>query len=139
VSRLVHISMRQYAVISVRRAPHCERLVVAYPDERTLRDLLAEPSIVATGYDSRAEAEASICRYGSSAQPLHRRSWATLVANSKRALKEVPRRVLAKETFSLGKTQSAIHGLLHQTFVAAIVLLYSKNVLSAAIRVLISS
>jgi hypothetical protein len=36
-------------------------------------------------------------------------------------------------------SQSAIHGVLQQAFVAAVVVLYSKNFFSAAIRALISS
>ena len=34
VSSLVHSSMRQYAVISVRSEKGCERLVIEYPDEK---------------------------------------------------------------------------------------------------------
>jgi hypothetical protein len=69
VSSLVHTSMQQYAVISVRTLPHCERLVIAYPDEKTLRELLAGPSIVALGYSSREEAEANIYHCRTTAQP----------------------------------------------------------------------
>ena len=138
VSRLVHISMRQYAVISVCTMPHCERLVIAYPDEKTLRDLLAGPSIVGLGYSSREEAEASI-PYRTRAQPLRGKSMAALVGSSTRALKKfVSTHPLATHKFRLGKTQSTICGLLQQTFVAAIVVLYSKNALSAVVRSLIS-
>jgi len=139
VSSLVHIPLRQYAVISVSTVPHCERLVIAYPDEKTLRDLLAGPSIVGLGYSSREEAEA-IIPYRTRAQPLRRKSMATLVADGLRALKEfVSNHRLAKDKFRLGNTQSTICGLLQQTFVAVIVVLYSKNALSAVVRALISS
>jgi hypothetical protein len=139
VSSLVDISMRQYAVISVRTVPPCERLVISYPDEKTLRDLLARPSIVALGYNSREEAEASICRCGTTAQPLRRRSMATLLAKSTQALKEfVSSRLLTKGAFSLARTQSNIDRLVQQTFVAAVVVFYSKNLLSAAIRAFVS-
>ena len=60
VSSLVHGSMWQYAVISFRTEPRCERAVIAYPDEKSLRGLLAAPSIVGLGYRSREEAEANI-------------------------------------------------------------------------------
>lgn len=139
MNSLVHTSMRQFAVISVRTLPHCERLVIAYPDEQTLRDLLAKPSIVALGYSSREEAEASICRCRTTAQPLRRTSMATSVADPTQALKEfVCNHPLAKDRFSLGKTQSAICGLLQQTLAAVVVLMCSKNVLSAALRAFIS-
>jgi hypothetical protein len=139
VSGLVHTSTRQYAVISVRTLPHCERLVIAYPDEKTLRDLLAGPSIVALGYSSREEAERSICRYGATARPLRRRSMTTLVANNTQTPKEFVFCPLpAKNAFGLGKTRSAICRLLQQTVAAAVVVFYSKNLLSAAVRALIS-
>jgi hypothetical protein len=47
----------QYAVIAVLRTEQLpERLVVAYPDEESLRDLIAAPSIIALGFNSRDEA-----------------------------------------------------------------------------------
>lgn len=139
MSSFVHTSIRQFAVISVRTLPHCERLVIDYPDERTLRDLLAQPSIVALGYSSREEAEASLCRCRTTAQPLWRKSMATAVADRTQALKEfVCNHPTAKNRFSLWRTQTAICGLLQQTFAAVVVLIYSKNVLSAALRAFIS-
>jgi hypothetical protein len=56
VNESVDTSAWRYAVISVRSDPARERLVIAYPDEGTLRDLIAAPSIVALGYTSRADA-----------------------------------------------------------------------------------
>jgi len=56
VYELVDTSTWQYAVISIRSKPDREELVIAYPDEDTLRDLIAAPSIVALGYTSRADA-----------------------------------------------------------------------------------
>jgi hypothetical protein len=139
VSSLVHMSMRQYAVIKIGTAPHCERLVIAYPDEKTLRDLLAEPSIVALGYSSREEAAASIFRYGAPVRPLWRKPITTLVIYGMQGVKEfVSSRLPTEEKFRLGKTQGAICGLLQQTLVAAVVVFYSRNVLSAALRALIS-
>jgi len=113
VSSLVHVSTQQYAVILVRTVSHFERLVIAYPDEKTLRDLLAGPSIVALGYSSREEAEASICRRGNAARPLRRKSMATLVANGIQTVKEfVSSHSPEKNRLSLGKTQSTSRLLL---------------------------
>jgi hypothetical protein len=101
VSSLVRAPRWQFAVISVRTAPYCERVVIAYPDEKTLRDLLAGPSIVALGYSSREEAEASIHRDRTTAQPLRQKSMVTLVVNSTQALKGfVSSHLLAKDKFS---------------------------------------
>jgi hypothetical protein len=50
----------QYAVIAgLRTETGPERLVIAYPNEESLRDLLAAPSIIAAGFSSREEAAAS--------------------------------------------------------------------------------
>lgn len=47
----------QYAVIQVRQGHgSSERFVIAYLDERVLREFLAKPSIVATGFSSFDEA-----------------------------------------------------------------------------------
>jgi hypothetical protein len=62
VDELVDTSTWRYAVISVRSEPDRERLVIAYPDEGTLRDLIAAPSIVVLGYTSRADALKNIDR-----------------------------------------------------------------------------
>ena len=46
-----------YAVIQVRQSDSgIDRCVIGYRDERTLRQLLAKCSIVATGFVSRDEA-----------------------------------------------------------------------------------
>jgi len=47
----------KYAVIQVGRSDgRVEHLVIGYPDERTLRQILAKRSIVATGFLTRDEA-----------------------------------------------------------------------------------
>jgi hypothetical protein len=54
---LIDSSGVQYAVIEVLHTETSpERLVIAYPNEQTLRDLIAVPSIVALGFTSREEA-----------------------------------------------------------------------------------
>jgi hypothetical protein len=139
VSSLIHTSIRQYAVISVRTVPHCERLVIAYRDEKTLRDLLAAPSIVALGYRSREEAQISIDSCTTAAHPSRRKLTARLIANGTQSFKEVvASRLLSKGKFSLANTKSFISDLLQHTFVGAVVVFYSKNALSAAVRALIS-
>ena len=63
MDELVDTSTFRYAVITVRPDPARERLVIAYRDEDTLRDLIAAPSIVALGYTSRADALKNIDRW----------------------------------------------------------------------------
>jgi hypothetical protein len=51
----------KYAVIeAVRTEARRECIVIAYPDERSLRDLISARSIVAVGFASRDNAAASI-------------------------------------------------------------------------------
>jgi hypothetical protein len=59
VNGLVDSSGVQYAVIAgLRTETGPERLVIAYPNEKSLRDLLAAPSILAVGFSSREDAVA---------------------------------------------------------------------------------
>jgi hypothetical protein len=51
----------QYAVIETRRSQgRAERFVIAYRTERSLREYIAAPRIVASGFDSRAAAMISL-------------------------------------------------------------------------------
>jgi hypothetical protein len=59
VKELVDFSVVQYAVIEgLHTETGHERIVIAYPNEQSLRDLIAAPSIVAFGFSSREEAVA---------------------------------------------------------------------------------
>jgi hypothetical protein len=57
VNQLFNFSSMQYAVIeALHSEAGPERFVIAYPNEQSLRDVIAEPSIVAFGFSSREEA-----------------------------------------------------------------------------------
>jgi len=59
VNELVDSSGVRYAVIAgLRTETGPERLVIAYPNEKSLRDLIAAASIIALGFSSREEAAA---------------------------------------------------------------------------------
>jgi hypothetical protein len=59
---LINESRTLYAAIQARCPDRpAERFVISYTSEQALRDLLAAPSIVATGYTSRERAE-ELCR-----------------------------------------------------------------------------
>jgi hypothetical protein len=61
MTQFIHSRRVRYAVIEARRVEdRPERIVIAYPDEGTLRDLLAATSIIASGFASREAALASI-------------------------------------------------------------------------------
>jgi hypothetical protein len=57
VKKVVDSADVRYAIIAgLRTETGPERLVIAYPNEESLRDLIAAPSIVALGFSSREEA-----------------------------------------------------------------------------------
>ena len=126
MDELVETSTWQYAVICVRSEPDRERLVIAYPDEETLRDLIAAPSIVTLGYSCRADALKNIDR----SAVLH----TTLTFLTECLV--VLRRVAGG--FGLSGTSRVMRSLLHNGFAAALIFFYSRNVLSSTVRAFIS-
>ena len=137
MDELVDTSTWQHAVISVRSEPDRERLVIAYPDEETLRDLIAARSIVALGYTSRADALKNINRC------------VTTKASLKRLLPSIhPNMTLLTECraalrrFAVGSepsgTSKLMRNLLHSGLAAALVFFYSKSILSSAVRAFLS-
>lgn len=138
MSSLVHSSMLQYAVISVRSEPCCEQLVIAYPDEKTLRDLLAPQSILGIGYSSPEEAQANVNRWKTTAYLVRREVMAILVTAASSLKRFVANHEFPKGGFNLARIWSIIGDLLKHSFAIAIVVFYSKNVLSTAVRAVIS-
>jgi hypothetical protein len=134
VDELVDTSTWRYAVISVRSEPARERLVIAYPDEETLRDLIAAPSIVALGYRSRADALKNIDRCVTTTASLKRFKTAVLDANM--TFLTVLRRLAAG--FGPSGTSRVMRNLLHNGLAAALIFFYSRNVLSSTVRAFIS-
>lgn len=134
---LVDTSTWKHAVISVQSEPDRERLVIAYPDEETLRDLIAGPSIVGLGYTSRADAlknmnccvttEASLKRLLASIHPTM-----TLLTECRAALRQFA------VGFEASGTSKLMRNLLHSGLAAVLVFFYSRNILSSAVRAFIS-
>ncbi len=132
---LVDTSTWRYAVISVRSAPARERLVIAYPDEETLRDLIAAPSVVALGYTSRADALRNIDRCVTATASVKRLLKAAVLDTNMTFL-TVLRRLAGG--FGLSGTSKIMRNLLHNGLAAALIFLYSRNVLSSTVRAFIS-
>lgn len=139
VDDLVDTSTWRYAVINVRSEPDRERLVIAYPDEETLRDLIADPSIVTLDYRSRADALNNIDHRVTSNASLKRLLKMTVLRPDMTFLNEscVALRRLAGR-FELSRSSNIMRILFHNTLAGALVLFYSRNVLSATVRALIS-
>jgi len=135
VNDLVDTSTWRYAVISVRSAPARERLVIAYPDEQTLRDLIAAPSVVALGYASRADALRNIDRCVTATASVKRLLKAAVLDTNMTFL-TVLRRLAGG--FGLSGTSKIMRNLLHNGLAAALIFLYSRNVLSSTVRAFIS-
>lgn len=139
VDNLIETSTWQCAVISVRFNPDRERSVIAYPDEKTLRDLIAAPSIVALGYTSRVDALKNIDRCVTTAASLKRLLNAamlhpnlTFVAECRAALQQLA------TNFGLSGASKIMCNLLHNGLAAALILFYSRNILSSTVRAFIS-
>jgi len=139
VDELVVSSTWQYAVISVRSEPDRERLVIEYPDEETLRDLIAAPSIVALGYTSRADALKNIDRCVTTTSSLKRLLETAVLHTNMTFLTEcrVALRRLAGG-FRLSEASKVMRNLLHNGLAAALIFFYSRNVLSSTVRAFIS-
>ena len=135
VSNFIPSSVLHYAVISVRGEPSCERLVMAYPDEKSLRALIAAPSILGLGYRSRKEAQANIDRCATTACHSWRKLTMALVSSGSR-FEFIANHQLPGGAASFERTCCIIGGLLHRSLALAIAVLYSKNVFAAAIRAL---
>ena len=139
MDELVVSSTWQYAVISVRSEPDRERLVIEYPDEETLRDLIAAPSIVALGYASRADALKNIDRCVTTTSSLKRLLETAVLHTNMTFLTEcrVALRRLAGG-FRLSEASKVMRNLLHNGLAAALIFFYSRNVLSSTVRAFIS-
>jgi hypothetical protein len=139
MSEFVEPSTWQYAVIAVRTQPRPERLVIEYFDEKTLRAIIAGPSIVALGYDSREQAAADIELGAPITGALPTRPGAALVSTNEKFREETcaakPRSI---GRFGLVWPRSVIGQVLRHSVTAAIVFYYSKNILSATVRAFMS-
>ena len=136
---LVDTSTWRYAVICVRSEPARERLVIAYPDEETLRDLIAAPSIVTLGYRSRADALKNIDRCVTTTASLKRLLKTAVLHTNMPFLSEC--RVALQRLaggFGVSGTSKIMRNLLHNGLAGTLVFFCPRNVLSSAVRAFIS-
>jgi len=126
----------RYAIIRASSThDSADLLVLAYADEKSLRSLIAEPSIIAIGFPSRSAADAA----GSFHQ--------TLASQNTRAMSAI--RNAVDQRFSLAfrfgrsrlidaltywKGFSDLFRALQFTYATAVLVLYSRNFVSATIR-----
>lgn len=136
MSTLLQSSNVRYAVIrlsSVKGSP--ERFVLAYPNEETLRGLIADTSIVGLSFSSRDEAAcaagavvtkgATPCQDGVAGSHVEERLVHHLREQLGHRMKFLPIRRLATTIVQLG-------------IAAAIFIFYSKNIVSATVRAVLA-
>jgi len=128
MSELVDASTWQYAVIAIRTQPRREQLVLASPDEKTLRVVIAALSIIALGYGSRDQAVTDIDRCIPMIVASQRRSTAELVSTNRKSLEEArAAKRRSADRYDLAWTRSFFGHVLQQGVAAAIVFLYSRS------------
>lgn len=136
VTGLVNSTIVRRAVIEARRTKGLpERFVIAYPDEESLWELLAQPNIIACRFASRGEAQASINTEFSTAATRKQTSGGPIVDGAE---KHQCRVVSAKRRlgrgFDLTQTRNIVRGFLQAAVAGAILIFYSRNAVSTIIR-----
>lgn len=136
---LVDTSTWQYAVICVQAEPGPEQLVIEYHDEKTLRGLIAAPSIAALSYTSRAYALNNLDCCAKITTSLKRLLITVVIPANITLLTECRGRLrrLAR-SFGTSRTSRAMRNILHNGLAAALIIFYSKNILSSTVRAFIS-
>ena len=140
MSRLIDSSGVHYAVIKgccSQGSP--EPLVIAYADERSLRELIAAPSILGLRFESRAEAVKSARNDSPAiARSNQMRETAAMTDRVQKCELEVhsARRGLAGR-FCFWRNRRMIHRGLEQAAVMIALIFYSRGLVSAVIRTIL--
>ncbi|HVH86271.1 MAG TPA: hypothetical protein VM912_06070 [Terriglobales bacterium] len=131
----------RYAVIEgLHTETGHERIVIAYPSEESLRDLIAAPSIVAFGFSSREEAVAGSGACIPTAVAYQRMPEAVAGRDTERHQQELGWAELRRETGSaLRRLGRFLVTSCSDVVTSAIVIFSSSNTVSAAIRMALDS
>ena len=125
----VHCSDVRYAVIQASSdKDRPERLVIAYQDEDCLRDLVAAPSISGLGFASREEALANLNGFASDVSPSKQEPRITAMFHAAHT------NVEWAGGPGLVKHRTIPQSILQSVLAVVISLFYSKNIVSAMIR-----
>ena len=125
----------QYAIIRASSAPDSpELLVLAYADQKSLRSLIAEPSIIALGFASRSAADvAASFHQRVASQHMHTMS-AIRSANQRLSLAFHFGKSRLAHALTYSKACSDLYRAVQFIFATAVLVLYSRNIVSATIR-----
>jgi hypothetical protein len=124
----------RYAVIQASsKKDRPERLVIAYHDEQTLRDLIAAPSIIGLGFASREEAIANCERRMSNATPSKQTTRITAMFHATHEDGDLP------SGHGLLKHRIIPQSILQSALAPVVALIYSKNIVSVMIRMVLGA
>jgi hypothetical protein len=141
VNQVVDSSSVQYAVIAgLRTETGPERLVIAYPNEESLRDLIAAPSIVALGFSSREEAVAGNSACAPTFVAYQRMPEAMASGEMERNQHGLERAERQGETSSTLRRLARFFAISYRDVATtAVVIFSSRNAISALIRTALGS
>jgi hypothetical protein len=136
MNALLQSTKERYAVIQLSSTSGPpERLILAYPDEGTLRALIAEPSILGVGFGSREEAVSTsnaALKKPATPSPTNRLESAPIGQHHTHS---GARATKWSSFLSLGRMGS---GIVQCAFAAAMCIFYSQNIVSATIRLVLA-
>jgi hypothetical protein len=125
----------QYAIIrtsSTHDSP--ELLVLAYEDEKSLRSLIAEPSIIALGFACCSAADAAASFHQRFASQHMHAMLAIRSANQRLSLAFHFGKSRLAHALTYSKACSDLYRAVQFIFATAVLVLYSRNIVSATIR-----
>jgi hypothetical protein len=136
MNALLQFTKVQYAVIQLSATDPPQRLILAYPDEGTLLALIAEPSIVRLGFDSREEAlHAEDGVLDKAAAPAEANELENDPLEPRQLYSRVDRGPKRSRYPSL---RSWGRGIVQFAFAAALCIFYSRNILCATARAVLA-
>jgi hypothetical protein len=125
----------QYAIIRTSNTHDSpELLVLAYADEKSLRSLIAEPSIIALGFASSSAADAAGSFYEKVVSQQMEAMSAIRNASQIFSLAFRFGRSRLTQALTFWKEDSDLYRAVQFMFATAVLALYSKNIVSATIR-----
>jgi len=138
VTGLVDSPNAQHAVIEARSIEGpSELFVIVYPDEDSLRDLIAGPSIIACGFASHEEAQANIDADFWTAAAWKQTSGPTVDGAEQYQRGTLSAKRHLGSAFNLAQTGRVIRSFLQAAVAGAILIYYSRNAVSTVIRSLV--
>jgi hypothetical protein len=119
----------RYAVIQASsRKYSSDRFVIAYQDEKCLRDLIAAPSILGVGFESREEAMAKVEGQVSDTAASKEQPRVSTMFDGTRQNRDVA------GGHDFVEHRRILRSILQSALGAVVILLYSKNPVSVMIR-----